>query len=114
MIDAELDAPTPAEPLAVQDCHALLKWMLPVIDRMPRSRRYGLGSRIENGLIEVLARLVAASYSRDKRNELEVANRELAIVRHLWRLCRELELINVDRHAHGARLMVELGRQIGG
>jgi hypothetical protein len=111
---AELDPPAPVEPLAVQDCHGLLKWMLPVIDRMPRSRRYSLGTRIENGLIEVLGRLVAASYSRDKRAELLAANRELAIVRHLWRLCRELELVNVDRHAHGARLMVDLGRQIGG
>ena len=49
-----------------------------------------------------------------QRAELAAANRELAIVRHLWRLCRELELVNVDRHAHGARLMVDLGRQIGG
>lgn len=104
----------PAVPVAVTLCHELLKWILPILDRMPRTRRYGLGARLENALLEVLGRLVAASYTRDKREDLRVANRELAIARHLWRLCLELQLIAQARHQHGAERMLELGRQIGG
>jgi hypothetical protein len=104
----------PEVPVAVERCHALLRWLLPIIDRLPRSRRYGLGSLMEARLLGVLEHLVSASYLRDKRALLIEANRQLSVVRHLWRLCLELGLIGNARYQHGAELMVELGRQIGG
>jgi len=33
-------------PKAIEDCHALLAWMLPQLDKFPRSRRFTLGNRI--------------------------------------------------------------------
>ncbi len=42
-----------------------------------------------------------------------MANRKLAVNRHLWRLALELKLINLKRYEHGSRLMDNLGRQIG-
>jgi hypothetical protein len=30
-------------PQAVRDCHELLAWMIPQLDRFPRSRRFTLG-----------------------------------------------------------------------
>ena len=41
-------------PKAIEDCHALLGWMLPQLDKFPRARRFTLGSRIEDGLLFVL------------------------------------------------------------
>jgi hypothetical protein len=32
----------------------------------------------------------------------------------LWRLALELQVINLKRYEHGAKLMQDLGRQIGG
>jgi hypothetical protein len=32
----------------------------------------------------------------------------------LWRLCHELQVISTKRYEHGARLLEDLGRQIGG
>lgn len=32
----------------VEDCHQALKWLLPVIDRMQRSRSYSLGPQVFN------------------------------------------------------------------
>ncbi len=40
-------------PQAVQDCHELLAWILPHLDKFPRLRRFTLGERIEFGLLEV-------------------------------------------------------------
>ena len=37
-------------PKAIEDCHALLAWMLPQLDKFPRSRRFTSGSRIDGGL----------------------------------------------------------------
>lgn len=101
-------------PKVVQDCHDLLVWLIPLLDQFPRARRFSLGDRLESGLLEVLENLVAAAYSRDKRPFLIPANRRLQVVRHLWRLCYELQVIPVKRYEHGARLLVNLGRQIGG
>ena len=74
-------------PKAVQDCHDLLRWLLPHLDKFPRARRFTLGERLEVGLLDVLAELIDAAYRRDKSPALRRANRRLQVVRHLWRLC---------------------------
>ena len=42
-------------PKAVQDCHDLLRWLIPHLDQFPRARRFTLGERLEGGLLDVLA-----------------------------------------------------------
>jgi hypothetical protein len=101
-------------PRAVQACHELLAWLIPHLDQFPRVRRFTLGERLETGFLSILEALVEAAYSRDKRASLTRANRQLAVNRHLWRLALELQVINLKRYEHGAKLMEDLGRQIGG
>ena len=87
-------------PKAVQDCHDLLLWMIPCLDKFPRIRRYTLGEKIENGLLAVLECLVEAAYRRDKRAALTQANRQLEILRHLWRLSYELKVLSGRQYKH--------------
>jgi len=47
-------------PQAVQACHELLLWVIPQLDKFPRSRRFTLGERVESGIIEVLELLAQA------------------------------------------------------
>jgi hypothetical protein len=51
-------------PRAIEDCHALLGWMLPQLDKFPRARRFTLGSRIDDGLLFVPEKLVEAAYTK--------------------------------------------------
>jgi hypothetical protein len=101
-------------PNVVEDSHQTLLWLIPTLDRLPRQRRFTLGERLESALLEVLEALVQAAYRRDKVALLVQANSRLQVVRHLWRLCHELKGIDTRRYAHGARLLENLGRQIGG
>jgi len=101
-------------PKAVQDCHNLLIWLIPLLDNFPRNRRFTLGERLESGLIEILELLVEAAYTRNKRDVLKRANIQLAVVRHLWRIVHELKIIPTKRYAYGAKLLEDLGKQIGG
>lgn len=101
-------------PKAVQDCHNLLIWLIPLLDNFPRNRRFTLGERLESGLIEILELLVEAAYARTKHDLLKRANLRLAVVRHLWRMAHELKTIPTKRYEHGAKLLEELGKQIGG
>lgn len=43
---------------AVRDCHRLLEWIIPQLDKMPRLRRYTLGERLETLLLQVLENLI--------------------------------------------------------
>ena len=102
-------------PQAIHDCHALLLWIIPQLDKFPRLRRYTLGERIETLLLQVLERLLEAAYSsgRDKTRALQRASQQLNVVRHLWRLSHELKAVPPRAHAHGAERLVQLGRQLG-
>jgi 23S rRNA-intervening sequence protein len=101
-------------PQAVQASHELLLWLIPQLDKFPRARRFTLGERLESAVLEVLELLVEAAFSRAKEVPLQRANLRLETSRHLWRLAHELQIISARRYEHGARLMDELGRQIGG
>lgn len=105
---------SPTVPQAVQSSHELLLWLIPQLDKFPRARRFTLGERLETGLLEVLELLVEAAYTRNKDAPLRRANLKLEVVRHLWRLAHELKVIATRQYEHGARLVDDLGRQIGG
>jgi len=101
-------------PKVVQDCHKLLLWIIPILDKFPRNRRFTLGERLENGLLDVLVDSVEAFYCKQKHPLLSHANRQIETVRHLWRLSYELHLISQQRYQYGAKSIDEIGRQIGG
>ncbi|MBT3198043.1 MAG: diversity-generating retroelement protein Avd [Gammaproteobacteria bacterium] len=103
-------------PRAVQSCHELLLWIIPLLDQFPRNRRFTLGERLESTLLEVLEQMTEATYSSNRRKggALQRANLRLQVARHLWRLSQELKVISLRRYEHGARLMEELGKQVGG
>lgn len=100
-------------PQVIDDCHELLKWLIPLLDKFPRSRRFTLGERLETGLLAVLEECIDAAYSKNKRSQLNNANRRLSSVRHLWRLAYELRVIPRNRYFHGSQQLVDIGTQIG-
>ena len=73
-------------PQVIDDCHELLKWLIPLLDQFPRSRRFTLGERLESGLLAVLEECIDAAYSKHKRTQLNNANRRLSSVRHLRKM----------------------------
>ena len=50
-------------PRAVQACHELLAWLIPLLDHFPRARRFTLGERLESSLLAMLEDLVRAAYT---------------------------------------------------
>ena len=100
-------------PQVIDDCHELLKWLIPLLDKFPRARRFTLGERLESGLLAVLEECVDAAYSKHKRPQLHAANRRLSTVRHLWRLAFELRVISRQRYLYGSQRLVNIGAQLG-
>lgn len=101
-------------PQAVEQCHDLIRWILPKLDKLPRSRKYTLGTKLEQQLLDVLELLVAASFEQQKAPLLKQAVRKLNVLAHLWRLCMELRVISLDAYHHGAGELSSLGKQAFG
>lgn len=99
---------------AVTKAYDILKWLLPLISKLPRSHKFTLGDRITNLGLDVLMLLVEANYTRDKVELLRQANRRLEQMRYLLRLCKDLELFSLKRYGFVSQQINELGSQIGG
>ena len=54
-----------------------VEWIIPALDKFPKSRKFLLADRIETGLLDVLDKLIEANYSREKIVLLKRVNLEL-------------------------------------
>ena len=50
----------------IQKTYDLIKWYIPIINRLPRIHKFAIGDRITKFLYEMLEDLIIARYTRDK------------------------------------------------
>lgn len=100
----------------IQRCYDLVQWYLERIAKFPRSQRYGLGARLENGMCEVLAGLLQAKYSAAEQRieHLHAVNRDLQVIRMFTRLACDMRLMPLRSTEHAARELTEIGKMVGG
>lgn len=89
-------------------------WLLPHLAKFSRDYRFTLGNRLEEGMLEVLELLVAASYTGEKRPLLQRANSRLNRVRYLVRLAKDLKQLSLKQYEFAARAIDGIGVEIGG
>lgn len=94
----------------------LLAWLIPLTLQFPKSQRFVLALRVQNAALDLHEQLIAAGKTQraDRRRHLLEADIRLEQLRLHWRLCRTLELIEPGRYEHGARMIDEVGRLLGG
>lgn len=77
-------------PNVIAKTYDLIKWLMPAITKFPKDKRYTLGQRIENKLLDILDILLEANYSKEKLELLKKANLRLEQFRYLIRLSSDL------------------------
>ncbi len=94
----------------------LLVWLLPAATRFPRAHRFGLGENVTHKALSLQETLIAAGMHRDtsRLGLLKKADVELAQLRQTLRLCHDLQLFSTGQYEHVARMLVEIGRLLGG
>lgn len=50
----------------IQKAYDLIKWYVPILQRLPRDHRFTIGDRMITGLYTLLESLIQARYSREK------------------------------------------------
>jgi hypothetical protein len=99
---------------AVTKLYDFILWVIPKLDKFPRSQKFVLGDRIENLLLDLLELLIDAAYSRKKAPLLRSANLKLEKLRYLMRLSKDLKLLNMKGYEFSARAIEGIGTSIGG
>ncbi len=88
-------------------------WLIPTVQRFPRSQKFLLGDRIQSTALDVLERLIEATYTRRRSGHLAAANLGLEKLRFLVRLARDLRILDPRRYEHAARNIDDTGRRVG-
>ena len=55
----------------IQATYDLIKWYVPLLNRLPRAHKYGLGDRLVSNLYDLLEGLITARYAREKHEILQ-------------------------------------------
>lgn len=91
-----------------------LSWLLPLTVKFPRQQRFVLAAALQQEALHFQGLLIEAAQQYSAGERLWMANAELVKVRTHLRLSRDLALISSSQYEHGARLLVEIGRLLGG
>ena len=100
--------------VVVQKAYDWALWIVPKVEKFPKSYRFSIGQSLVTASIELLMNLVDATYQVRNAGSLGAAVREVNRIRYLMRLAKDLRLINLDSHEFAAKAMDEVGRMSGG
>ena len=79
-------APTSHDLPIVQKTYDLIKWYVPILNRLPRHHKFHLGDRAIASLYDLLEGLIQARYAREKAHLLVALSAKLDVLRHQTRL----------------------------
>lgn len=99
---------------ALEAHYRFLLWLVPTVEKFPKSQKFLLGDRIQVTALDVLERLIEATYSRRRQHHLAAANLDIEKLRFFFRLAMDLRFLDLRRHEHAVRTLDEVGRLIGG
>jgi hypothetical protein len=110
------DPPTPstAELPILEATLELIRWFIPILQRLPRQHRFGLGDRLIANLYELMEQLALARFQREKLPILEPLAGRLHLIQLQTRLLHEFSLIDLRRYEHASRVIAAIGRQHSG
>ncbi|MFG6101657.1 diversity-generating retroelement protein Avd [Leptothoe sp. EHU-05/26/07-4] len=98
----------------IQKTYDLVKWYVPIINKLPREHRFLLGDRIITELYNLLEILVVVRYQRQKLPQLQQLNGKLDVLRYQTRLLLEFDLISHKRYQYAGQLINAIGTDLGG
>ncbi|OQA95157.1 MAG: hypothetical protein BWY25_02507 [Chloroflexi bacterium ADurb.Bin222] len=102
-------------PLYVQT-HDMLAWLIPHLESWPRAQRFLLAREVLESATAFYRLLLRArkTVGQERAAALLEADVELETLRALLRLGQERQYMSLDQYAHISRILVELGKQLGG
>ncbi len=101
-------------PEIITKFYDFLLYLVPKISKFPKSQKYLLGDRLETISLSILENLIEAVYSREKLPLLLRSNIQLEKLRYLFRLSKDLKLLDLHTYEVASKMLYDLGNQLGG
>lgn len=92
----------------------LLRWLIPVTVNFRRQQRFVLAAAVQRSAFELQEQLTRAASAPQPLPLLEQADATLTILRTRLRLSHDLNLLEKGPYFHGAAMVNEIGRLLGG
>ena len=102
------------EMLVIKKGYDFSKWLLHHTGKFPKSYRFSIAAKLENGILDFIEMTTVANMRRDKLPILKRADEALARIRLLFRLSYEMQFITLKSYEFGSLQLVELGKLLGG
>ncbi len=99
----------------IQKTYDLIKWYIPILNRLPKAHRFTLGERIVNNLYDLLEGLIRARYAKSDKLARPISlNTPLDILRYQTRLLFDFQLISDKRYKYINQQLNDIGIELGG
>lgn len=99
---------------ALTRIYDLIKWIIPVLEKFPRSQKFLLADRIEVLLLDIMEMIIQSVYTRDKEKFLREANIKIEKLRYLVRLVHDMKYVSTKKYEYIISALHEIGCEIGG
>lgn len=100
--------------IALEKTYQFLLWLIPAVEKFPRTQKFLLGDRIQTLALDVQESLIEATYSKSPATHLLACNLRLEKLRFLLRLAMDLRYLDLKRYEFAAKAIDEIGRLVGG
>lgn len=114
MLEGCADGPTNRESPIFAKTYDLVRWLLTHTDKFPKSERFRMARRLEDGAYALYDCLLLAARRQDRRRWLLEADLALDRLRLLLRLSHDRSLTSTRQYAHASKRLAEIGRLLGG
>lgn len=91
-----------------------LLWLLPLTAKFPRQQRFVLASALQQEALAFQGYLIETAHKKSDIAPLQAADIELDKLRTHLRISRDLKLITPSQYEYAARMLVEIGKLLGG
>lgn len=97
----------------IQKTYDLIKWYVPILNKLPRDHRFQLGDRMIAALYDLLESLILARYQRNKLPQLLAINSKLDVLRYQTRLLVDFQLLSQKRYQYVGQWINDIGTDLG-
>jgi hypothetical protein len=97
-----------------QKIEDMIGYGLIVLRQFPKTERYVLGADIRASMYRLLRLVVACNRRVYKKTALTEIDIDVAVVKSLVRIAHGLKLIPFRQYENWSRMLVEIGRLVGG
>jgi len=100
--------------VVVQKAYEWNLWILPKVEKFPKSYRFSVGQNLVDTSLDLLMLLVDATYQTRNAAALAAAVGKVNRARYLVRMAKDLQMLNLSGYEFASQGLDEIGRMTGG